>query len=516
MSVLLQISVLVGLFAEIFCGRILLLSHQFGSHMMVCHALGAELPKMGHEVYAVLGSDVKEPSAVKENGYEVIRFYRPANDPLLDMSAIVQKHVSYLFKGEKDFTLINKYAFYECQLLMEDKQFIQQVKELKFDLVVVTYLMVGHCLDMLPYSLGIPFVVVGPIIQEFIMRTPQPASFVPNILMQTSEHMDFFERLKAFLINSAMAFPSLSPFVVMKNTTMLNRYVNDPEIQHWNDLARQASLFFICAGSLVEPATPLMPNVINVEGLTATPSIPLNKEFENLASSAVHGIVVVSFGSGIRNLPQNAIQKMLDAFGQRKELFLWRIQLNQELGFTVPTNVLVYKWLPQNDLLGHQKARLFITHSGNNGRYEAIYHGVPMIAFPIFGDQPHNAAMLALKGYGIVMHMPTFSVPELLENMGKILDSSYYTDRIRKASKILKSLPSGRETAAFWVDHILQFGSAHLKNDAAMSMPYYQFAMWDIYGFIMAIILCMIMILIYILKYINNLFIRNSSKDKNV
>ncbi len=258
-----------------------------------------------------------------------------------------------------------------------------------------------------------------------------------------------------------------------------------------------------------------MPNVINVEGLTAKPAGPLNKEFEVLVSSAVHGIVVVSFGSGVRNLPQEVLQKMLDAFGQRKELFMWRIQINKELGFIVPTNVLVYKWLPQNDLLGHQKIRLFITHSGNNGRYEAIYHGVPMIAFPIFGDQPHNAVMIAAKGYGIAMHLPTFSVAELVENMGKILDSAHYHNSIGKASKILKSKPSGSETAVFWIDHIMEFGGAHYRNDAAFSMSYYQFAMWDIYGFIMAIILCMIMVLTYILKYIITLCFSNSHKEKH-
>ncbi len=297
---------------------------------------------------------------------------------------------------------------------------------------------------------------------------------------------------------------------------MLKKYVKDSHIQDWSDLARQASLFFICTGPVAESPTPLMPNVINVEGLTAKPAGPLNKEFEVLVSSAVHGIVVVSFGSSVRNLPQEVIQKMLDAFGQRKELFLWRMQLKRELGFTVPTNVFVYKWLPQNDLLGHQKARLFITHSGNNGRYEAIYHGVPMIAFPMFGDQPHNAVMITRKGYGIAMNMPTFSAEELVVNMGKILDSSHCYDHVRKASKILKSLPSGSETAAFWMEHIMEFGSAHLRNDAAFSMTYYQFAMWDIYGFIMAIILCMIIILSYILKYIIILFIGNSSKDKDV
>ncbi len=159
--------------------------------MMVCNALAEKLPKMGHEVYTVLGTDVKEPSAVKENGYKAIRFYRQANDTLLNADAFIAKLVSALFGGELDFLTGTRSAFRECQLLMEDKQFIQQVKVLKFHLVVVDYFALAHCLYMLPYSLGIPFVVVSPVIEENIMRTPQPASFVPNILMEHSEHMNF-------------------------------------------------------------------------------------------------------------------------------------------------------------------------------------------------------------------------------------------------------------------------------------------------------------------------------------
>ena len=41
---------------------------------------------------------------------------------------------------------------------------------------------------------------------------------------------------------------------------------------------------------------------------------------------------------------------------------------------------------------GHPKTKGFITHSGTNGTYEAIYHEVPMVGFPVFADQPHNIA----------------------------------------------------------------------------------------------------------------------------
>ncbi len=57
----------------------------------------------------------------------------------------------------------------------------------------------------------------------------------------------------------------------------------------------------------------------------------------------------------------------------------------------IPKNVKLLKWLPQNDLLGHVKTKLFITHSGGSSQFEALYHGVPMVMFPMFSEQHYNA-----------------------------------------------------------------------------------------------------------------------------
>jgi UDP:flavonoid glycosyltransferase YjiC (YdhE family) len=35
-----------------------------------------------------------------------------------------------------------------------------------------------------------------------------------------------------------------------------------------------------------------------------------------------------------------------------------------------------------------RQADVFVTHHGLNSTHEAIYHEVPMISYPLFGDQP--------------------------------------------------------------------------------------------------------------------------------
>lgn len=51
---------------------------------------------------------------------------------------------------------------------------------------------------------------------------------------------------------------------------------------------------------------------------------------------------------------------------------------------------MIQKWLPQNDILAHPNVKLFITHSGLFGTFEALANGVPLMMIPFFGDQYRN------------------------------------------------------------------------------------------------------------------------------
>ena len=44
-----------------------------------------------------------------------------------------------------------------------------------------------------------------------------------------------------------------------------------------------------------------------------------------------------------------------------------------------PDNIMLSKWLPQQDILAHPKLKLFITHGGQSSTQEALCHKKPVV-----------------------------------------------------------------------------------------------------------------------------------------
>lgn len=88
-----------------------------------------------------------------------------------------------------------------------------------------------------------------------------------------------------------------------------------------------------------------------------------------------------------------------------------------------PENVFISKWLPQDDVLAHPNTKLFISHCGLGGVVESKYHGVPIVGFPLFGDQPGNAAAIEKEGWAIMVELSTLTEKSLRDAINEVLNN---------------------------------------------------------------------------------------------
>ena len=130
-----------------------------------------------------------------------------------------------------------------------------------------------------------------------------------------------------------------------------------------------------------------MPHVVNVGEITTKPSASLPANIQAFINDATDGIILVTFGTVASAIPVHLIQTVANALERRPEKVILKFHKLDH----VPTNMMLLPWIPQNDILGQDKVKLFITHGGNNGQFEALYHSVPMLVLPVFAEQPANA-----------------------------------------------------------------------------------------------------------------------------
>lgn len=76
-----------------------------------------------------------------------------------------------------------------------------------------------------------------------------------------------------------------------------------------------------------------------------------------------------------------------------------------------------------NLILAHPNLKLFITHGGLLSTTEAVFHGVPMVGMPVFGDQQANMVHAVINGYAIQVPFFEFTEETLSDAIKEILNN---------------------------------------------------------------------------------------------
>ncbi|TKC44875.1 hypothetical protein EI555_005103, partial [Monodon monoceros] len=192
-----------------------------------------------------------------------------------------------------------------------------------------------------------------------------------------------------------------------------------------------------------------------------------------------HGFVLVSFGAGVKYLSEDIANKLAGALGRLPQKVIWRFSGTKPKN--LGNNTKLIEWLPQNDLLGHSNIKAFLSHGGLNSIFETMYHGVPVVGIPLFGDHYDTMTRVQAKGMGILLEWKTVTEGELYEALVKVINNPSYRQRAQKLSEIHKDQPGHPvNRTVYWIDYILRHNGAHHLRAAVHQISFCQYFLLDV------------------------------------
>ncbi|XP_014777407.1 UDP-glucuronosyltransferase 2B37 [Octopus bimaculoides] len=467
--------------------NVLLLSWPYFSHLQSLAYVGSELSKYGHTSYFPM----TDKMAKMFQSFKGVELLKMKDDPNVDK--FFETTLDYFLSGNstiKDmFKIMNKV----CDNFLLDEDWFQYLKKVNASIAVIDFVFMSNCLAIIPYRLSIPFVFQGinpgpPIVS----RNPWLPAVFTSIGFQNPNKITFFQRLKGAVVAYYMYFAKP---MGMPSRSVKEYAPEKPDIS-FRSLLHQAELYLTETDFLLSQPLPALPNVKYIGGVAARKAAPLEGDVKKFVDKSNNGIIVVSFGSIVSKVPEEHIKKMEMAFKEIKYDVIWKLSASKYLA----PNIFVTKWLPQNDLLGHPKTKLFITHCGNSGQFESLYHGVPMLGFPVFADQSHNGYRMQVKGYGISMDMFNYTKDELVLTINELIVNPKYKNKIKIASEIFHSRPeSPAAKGARYIDNVIKYGGNYFSSPF-QSMPLYQFLMLDIYAVFLAVIIVSLCLVKFVIQ----------------
>lgn len=139
-------------------------------------------------------------------------------------------------------------------------------------------------------------------------------------------------------------------------------------------------------------------------------------------------------------------------------------------------------------ILAHPNIKVFISHGGLIGTLEAVFHGVPIIGIPVYGDQYKNLIKAEEAGTGTTLLYHDINEENLERILHEFLKDDSYLTRARELSRRFKDRPmSPLDTAMYWIEYVIRNkGADHIKSPS-LNMNWITYNMLDVYAFFLIV-----------------------------
>uniref|UniRef100_A0A672IMZ4 UDP-glucuronosyltransferase n=1 Tax=Salarias fasciatus TaxID=181472 RepID=A0A672IMZ4_SALFA len=497
-------ALLLLIMAPVVCqgGNILVFPME-GSHWVNMDVLLQALHSRGHSLTVVRSNKswyIKEKSSyyntitvsvekavdqkfIQKVIYEIMEYERGASRLVYLFHLIVGMFGTFLESHE----LLGGFV----SALLDDAELTTYMKDSKFDLLLTDPCWGGGAIVAkylnLPLVYNARWLIAG---DAHLAIAPSPLSYIPVTGTRYTDRMTFVQRVNNMILHVITQI-QLSWVIKDVYQKVCEKYLG-PDCDYYQ-LMIDADIWLMRTDFVFDYPRPTMPNVIYMGGFQCKPAKPLPQHLEDFVqSSGDHGFIIMSLGTFVSELPADLANEIAATFAKLPQKVIWRYK--GEKPDTLGNNTLLVDWMPQNDLLGHLKIKLFVAHGGTNGIQEAIYHGVPVVGIPLFFDQYDNILRLADRGGAKILSLSTMDKDDnFLKAIQEVLTEPSYRNNMQRLSRLHRDQPlTPMDNALFWMEFVMRHkGAAHLKAQGNR-MPWYSYHSVDVALFLVGALILLL------------------------
>ncbi|KAF8361937.1 hypothetical protein PRIPAC_88860 [Pristionchus pacificus] len=422
----------------------------------------------------------------------------PADKATLDFfNQVMDGDFSFVFRSDdwdrtnalKQMPLLRRIFEQQCKYTLTFEKIIEDLRREKYDVMIVEtfdYCGIGlaHLLsprslitvsttnifDYLAYQIGQPLFPSHVPTSFGSVVLPSLSSRVNNLIALATSLWMFREIEKPterlFKEKYGEAFPDMTEIIANSSFTLTN---SDP---------------------FLDFAKPTLRKVVEIGGIGVREAKQIDEEWSSILSLR-RRTVVVSFGTVARTflMPLKMKKALAQAFSRFPDTtFLWKYERPEDKDdFAVEVdNLILSKWLPQNDLLEDDRVQGFLTHAGKGSYFEAASRGKSSLLVPLFGDQVRNAAAAEFVGFGHLFDKADMEDADKIETaLTEILEDEGRLARAREVKRVMDSRPfTPRELLVRHVEFAAKFGQQKTLDSQGRDLSYVVYYNIDIIGII--------------------------------
>ncbi|CAG9797605.1 unnamed protein product [Chironomus riparius] len=472
--------------ASIDCSRILFVQPSMSkSHVMPLQTLAKDLAKRGHEITFLSIF----PFDKKIENYRDIKL--EVKGEYVNVFEEVGKAISEGAGLSKMIPLMNKMIYGFGNETIQSPTVQKIMNEDQFDLVVVGYFVSEFLLGFADHF-NCPSIIFSSgnhvASLNFIVGNPlSPDGTFGDVT--DSAVGNFINKVKIFLVYT-IQLAVFKGLLYYRSKSIYDYNFPPDRYRSYDEMIRNVSLVLVNTHFTSSGPRPLLPNLVEVGGLQVKPNpAPLPEDLKTFLDDAKDGAILFSFGSNAKSIyiPEDKQKIILKVFSKLKQRVIMKWESDVLPG--KPKNVLISKWLPQDDILAHPNIKAFISHCGYGGVIEAKSNGVPIIGIPLGADQKGNADKIVEEGWAVRLDMTDITEESLTNALKEILSNPKYRDIVGKQAILAKDRPmNAQDTAVYWVEYVLRHnGAPHLHYPGA-DLNFFQANSIDVILFIFAVI----------------------------